>query len=187
LLVVLTVGVVVLGGCGGQGRYPQAFGGPATRVTTTTTEPLPPIVHSVPLLALAKRALGVSETCFVSNPQNVRVVALTEKAAANLEAGNGGGQTQRPKYVIDLEGRFDCRGGDTNDGMPSASTSSTAPTVLPVSNMIVEVGNPESPQPLAAFLNMGFPTLSTLGRVYDLDPYIASLGGKGFPTKMVSG
>jgi hypothetical protein len=69
-------------------RAPTA--GPTTRATQSAQSKLPAVVNGVPLLDLAKHALGASEGYSVLKPTEVRMVIATE-AAVSQQAGQSEG------------------------------------------------------------------------------------------------
>jgi hypothetical protein len=163
---------------------------PGAGSTTSTTRParsrLPAVVNGLPLLELAKHALGASEGYSVVKPTQVRVVVATEAALLQL-AGHSGGTTS-PQYIITLHGRFTSISGDASPAVPpGASTTTTAPHTAPLTTMVllVPMANGEGTTGIA--VGVGDPDLATLGRVYDLDPYVASLAGVSVPVGPLPG
>ena len=138
---------------------------------------LPASVRGVPMLELAKHALGAAEAYSVSKPFNVRAV-ITTQAALYAQVTTAGGSTD-PEYVVTLRGRFTC--GYSATAMP-ASTTTTNPSSVHVSTMVLQL-----PIPLAygatkgIAVGVGTPDLAKLGNGYDLDPYIRSLAGMRVP------
>jgi len=144
---------------------------------------LPAVVDGVPLLDLARLALGAAEAYGVTRPAGVRAVVTTQTAldAQWPTAPEAAG----PAYVVVLHGRFDC--GSCGTALPT-STTTTDPSPVPVSTMVLEL-----PLPLAAgattgvAVGVGAPPLAQLGRVYDLDPYLRSLAGASVTVGPVPG
>jgi hypothetical protein len=144
---------------------------------------LPASVRSVPMLELAKHALGAAEAYSVSKPFNVRAV-ITTQAALNAQVPTAGGSTD-PEYVVTLRGRFTC--GYCGKAMP-ASTTTTNPSTVHVSTMVLQL-----PIPLAngatkgIAVGVGTPNLAKLGHTYNLDRYVKSLAGVMVPIGPVPG
>jgi hypothetical protein len=133
------------------------------------------VVNGVPLLDLAKHALGASEGYSVMKPTQVRLVIATE-AALLQQAGQSGGTTS-PQYIITLHGRFTPISGGTAAVPPGASTTTTAPHIVPLTTMVLMVPMANGEGTTGIAVGVGDPDLATLGSVYDLDPYVASLAG----------
>lgn len=135
------------------------------------------MVNGVPLLDLAKHALGAAEAYSVSKPLHVRAV-ITTQAALYAQVPESGGATGA-EYVVTLRGRFTC--GSCGTATPT-STTTTDPSSVQVSTMVLQL-----PIPLAkagttgAAVGVGAPDMAKLGNVYDLDPYIRSLAGAPVP------
>jgi hypothetical protein len=150
---------------------------PRHKGTAKSSQPLPPIVNGVPLLDLAKHALGAAEAYGVSKPLNVRAV-ITTQAALYAQVPVAGGATE-PEYVVSLRGRFSC--GYCGTAIPT-STTTTDPSTVRISTMVLQL-----PIPLASgattgvAVGVGTPDLAKLGHIYDLDPYIKSLAGVSVP------
>jgi hypothetical protein len=179
LLVAITVGVVVLGGCGGRGVARYGFGGPATPVTTTTTETLPPTVDGIPFLTLAKDAVGEAEAYSVNKPQDVRMVLTTAATLCHLMKGMGTGCTDASEYLISLRGRFTCGMSCGQDVPANVTTTSTSPPHI--TTMYLAEPASHSAGILGGAFGVAGPNLSTLGHVYDLDPYVKALAGTKVP------
>lgn len=153
----------------------------AKAVVSPVSRPLPPVVNGVPLLDLAKHALGAAEGYSVKKPTQVRVVIATEAALSLQLAGQSGGSTS-PQYLITLQGRFTPVGGDTTVAVsPGASTTTTAPRTVPLTTMVLLVPMANGEGTSGIGVGVGDPNLATLGRVYDLDPYVKSLAGVSVP------
>jgi hypothetical protein len=154
--------------------------GSTTSATQSAQSKLPAVVNGVPLLDLATHALGASEGYSVMNPTQVRAVISTEATLLH-QAGQSGGTTS-PQYVVTLHGRFTPIGGGTTAAvLPGGSTTTTAPHAVPITTMVllVPMSNGEGTSGIA--VGVGDPDLATLGSVYDLDPYVASLAGVSVP------
>ena len=113
---------------------------PKHKGTAKSSQPLPPIVNDVPVLDLAKHALGAAEAYGVSKPFNVRAVVTTQ-AALYAQVPAGGGATE-PEYVVTLQGRFSC--GYCGTATPP-STTTTDPSTVRISTMVLQL-----PIPLAS-------------------------------------
>jgi hypothetical protein len=144
---------------------------------------LPATVKGVPMLELAKHALGAAEAYSVSKPFNVRVV-ITTQAALYAQVPTAGG-SRDPEYVVTLRGRFTC--GYCGAAMPT-STTTTNPSTVRISTMVLEL-----PIPLASgattgvAVGVGTPDLAKLGHTYNLDRYVKSLAGVKVPIGPVPG
>jgi hypothetical protein len=150
---------------------------PAKPDFTAQSRPLPAIVNGVPLLDLAKHALGAAEAYGVSKPFNVQAVVTTE-AALHAQFSVAGGATE-PEYVVTLHGRFSC--GYCGTDIPP-STTTTDSSAVRVSTMVLELPIPlPSGATTGIAVGVGTPDLAKLGHVYDLDPYIKSLAGVSVP------
>ena len=139
---------------------------------------LPAVVDGVPLLALAKHALGAAEEYSVSKPSNVRVVVATHSVLSKPESQSVGPIV--PEYIITLQGRFTCGLCDTAE-VPSRTTT---PGRVAISAMEIEVPTSNLTATIGLYVGdtgLGDPDVSKMGRVYDLDPYIASLAGVPVP------
>lgn len=149
-----------------------------TNSEAPTTRPLPDVVDGVPLLALAKKALGAAEAYGVPAPADVRAVRSTEAAVARSMPTLGGTGHPGSFYFVTLRGHFTC-------GSCGTSTAGLDPTTtvrlsgVPISTMVLEVQIGGATNGVA--VGVGDPDLSDLGRIYDLDPYVASLGGMPVP------
>ena len=156
---------------------------PKHKVTAKSSQPLPPIVNDVPVLDLAKHALGAAEAYGVSKPFNVRAVVTTQAALyAQVPAGGG---APEPEYVVAFQGRFSC--GYCGTASPS-STTTTDPSTVRISTMVLELPSPlASGATTGVAVGVGTPDLAKLGHIYDLDPYIKSLAGVSVPTGPVPG
>jgi hypothetical protein len=136
------------------------------------------MVNGVPLLDLAKHALGAAEAYSVSKPVNVRAV-MTTQAALYTQALYSGlqlpGGAASPEYVVTLRGRFTC--GSCGTATPT-STTTTDPSSVRVSTMVLQLPVPlTSGDTNGVAVGVGTPNMAKLGRVYDLDPYLKSLAG----------
>jgi hypothetical protein len=183
LAVLVTLVAVVLGGCGGQG--PTRHVGPgrpvpyANRVPTTTTEPFSPKVDGLRLHELAEQALSESEVYGVSRPENARVVVATPIQVLGLVGEEDGSQSpafQSQEYIVALQGRFNLISACANIPADAVPASTTETSVTPVANMVIAVPTPDAfSNAYPIYVGLDDPDLSTLGHVYDLDRYIASL------------
>jgi len=144
---------------------------------------LPAVVDGVPLLDLAKHAIGAADAYGVTTPVQVRAVVTTQAALAAL-VGTGGDGTG-PEYVIELQGRFSCGSCDTTGATaspPSVATTTTTPAPVPVTSMVLEVPVQSGGGSTTGIaVGVGGPKLAALGRAYDLDPYVMSLAGVAVP------
>jgi hypothetical protein len=179
LVTVLAVAGVVAGGCGGQGVPRYGFGGPAIRVTTTTTEPLSTTVNGIPLMALAQDALGAAAGYSVNRAEDVRMVLTTAARLCHLMKDEGGTCTDTPEYLISLRGGFACGMSCGQDVGTNTTTASTSPPGS--TTMYVAVPTFDSDEVLGEAVGVAGPNLSTLGRVYDLDPYVKALARTHVP------
>jgi len=173
---VLSVGIVALlaAACSQTALEPKQKVKPTAK---SVSQPLPAVVNGVPLLDLAKHALGAAEAYSVSKPVNVRAV-LTTQAALYAQVPTAGGATG-PEYVVMLQGRFTC---GSCGRATLTSTTSTDPVSVRVSSMVLELSNPlTSGATKGVAVGVGSPDMAKLGRVYDLDPYIKSLAGVSVP------
>ena len=92
----------------------------AKPTVTRVNQPLPAMVNGVPLLDLAKHALGAAEAYSVSKPVNVRVVVTTQAALyAQVPAAGGADRARvrsaaaRPIYLrIVRQGHSDLNDDD---------------------------------------------------------------------------
>ena len=140
-------------------------------------------VNGVPLLDLAKRALGAAEAYSVSKPTNVRAVVTTQ--AALYEQVPVAGGAAKPEIAVTLRGRFSC--GYCGTAMPT-STASTDLSTVHISTMVLQLPIPLVPGATTGVaVGVGTPALAKLGHIYDLDPYIASLAGVPVPIGPVPG
>jgi hypothetical protein len=137
---------------------------------------LPAIVNGVPLLDLAKHALGAAEGYGVSTPVNVQAVVTTRLALQTQFSVAGG--SSAPEYVVALQGRFSC--GTCGTAVPM-STTTTDPSSVRVSTMVLELPLPLTNGTTGIAVGIGTPDMTKLGEVYDLDPYIKSLAGVTIP------
>jgi hypothetical protein len=144
-------------------------------VIAKSSQPLPPIVDGVPLLDLAKHALGAAEGYSVSKPTHVRVVVSTQAALYRLVSQSGG--SIAPEYIIKIQGRFNCGSCGTSDATVGGRTTTTAHGTARVSTMVLEVPMSNSSGATGLAVGLGDPDLTKMGKVYDLDPYIGSLAG----------
>jgi hypothetical protein len=141
---------------------------------------LPAVVNGVPLLELAKHALGAAKAYSVSKPVGVQAVVTTQAALyAQVPAAGG---AAGPEYVVVLRGRFNCGacGTDTAATAPT-STTTTDPLSVRVSTMVLQLPLPPSRGTTGIAVGVGAPNMAKLGRVYGLDPYIKSLAGVAVP------
>ena len=147
------------------------------------SQPLPAVVDGVPLLDLAKHALGAAEAYSVSKPVNVQAVLTTQAALYAQVPASGGGTG--PEYVVTLRGRFTC--GSCGRATPISITT-TDPSSVEVATMVLQL-----PVPLTGgattgvAVGVGTPDMAKLGTVYNLDPYIRSLGGVSVPVGPLPG
>lgn len=149
---------------------------PQAKPIRAVSQALPAVVNGVPLLDLAKHALGAAEAYSVSKPVDVRAVVSTEAALkAQLRVAGGANE---PEYVVVLRGRFTC--GYCGTAM-AASTTTTDPSSVPISTMVLELPMPLTSATTGIAVGVGSPNVAKLGPVYDLDPYIKSLAGVSVP------
>jgi hypothetical protein len=141
---------------------------------------LPAVLNGVPLLGLAKHALGAAEAYSVSKPFNVRAV-ITTQAALYAQVPTAGGSTD-PEYVVTLRGRFTCGAcGISTATLVPVSTTTTDPLSVHVSTMVLQLPLPLTTGTNGIAVGVGTPNMAKLGKVYDLDPYIKSLAGVTVP------
>lgn len=170
--------------CTQPASEPKPQAKPAIR---KTNQVLPAEVNGVPLLELAKHALGAAEAYSVSKPVGVQAVVTTQ--AALYSQVPVAGSANEPEYVIVLHGRFTCGpcGTSTATTAPT-STTTTDPSSVRVSTMVLQL-----PLPLASgatkgiAVGVGTPNMTKLGRVYGLDAYIKSLAGVTVPVGPLPG
>ena len=144
---------------------------------------LPASVKGVPMLELAKHALGAAEAYSVSKPFNVRAV-ITTQAALYAQVPTAGGSTD-PEYVETLRGRFTC--GYCGAAMPT-STTTTNPATVHVSTMVLELPIPlVNGATTGVAVGLGTPDIAKLGHTYNLDRYVKSLAGVKVPIGPVPG
>jgi hypothetical protein len=158
----------------------QSTSAPKPKPTPTVkslSQPLPAVVNGVPLLDLAKHALGAAEAYSVTKPVNVQVVVTTQATLyAQVPAAGGG---TGPEYVVMLRGRFTC--GSCGRATP-ISTTTTDPSSVEVSTMVLQLPIPlTSGATTGVAVGVGTPDMAELGTVYNLDPYIRSLAGVSVP------
>jgi hypothetical protein len=180
--VVVSIGIVALlaAACSHSATQPKQEAKPAVR---SISQPLPAVVNGVPLLELAKHALGASEAYSVSKPVNVRVVVISQ-AALYSQVPVAGGATGS-EYVVLLQGRFTC--GSCGTANPISATT-TDPTSVRVSPMVLQLPIPlTSRATTGVAVGVGTPDMTKLGHVYDLNPYIRSLAGASVPIGPVPG
>ena len=178
----VTFGIVALlaAACSQSATQPKPKAKPTI---ISVSQPLPAVVNGVPLLDLAKHALGAAEAYSVSKPVNVRAV-ITTQAALYAQVPAAGGATG-PEYVVLLQGRFSC--GSCGTATPT-STTTTDPSSVPVSPMVLQLPIPlTSGATTGVAVGVGTPDMAKLGQVYDLDPYIKSLAGVPVPIGPVPG
>ena len=162
--------VFVSAGCG-----PTASGSkpPLRQTPNARSRTLPASVNGVPLLDLAKRALGAAEAYSVSKPTTVRAIVTTQ-AALYAQVPFAGGSA-KPEFVVTLRGRFSC---GTCGTAISTSTASTDSSTVRVSTMVLQLPIPLVPGATTGVaVGMGTPVVAKLGHTYDLDPYIKPLAG----------
>ena len=178
--IALAVGSVALlaVACSQPASEPKPQAKPTVR---KVNQALPAVVNGVPLLDLAKHALGAAEAYSVSKPVGVRAVVTTQ-AALYAQVPAAGGATG-PEYVVVLQGHFSCGACGTSTATTApTSTTTTDPLSVPVSTMVLQL-----PLPLAdgattgVAVGVGTPNMAKLGWVYDRDPYIKSLAGVTVP------
>jgi hypothetical protein len=162
----------------------QSTSSPKPQATPTirkVDQRLPAAVNGVPLLDLAKHALGAAEAYSVSKPVGVQAVVTTQAALYSQVAAAGG--ATEPEYVVLLRGRFTCGACGTSTGTPApTSTTTTDPSTVHVSTMVLQLPlRPTEGATTGIAVGVGTPTMAKLGRVYDLDPYIRSLAGVTVP------
>lgn len=164
------------------GQTASDSGSPVRHAHRSHATLLPATVNGVPLLDLAKRALGAAEAYSVSKPMRVRAVVTTQSALYAQVPTEGGSTT--PEYVVTLSGRFTCGSCGT---ARSGSTTTVSSTVA-VSTMVLQLPIPFAPGATTGIaVGVGSPLLAKLGRVYDLDPYVKSLAGTPVPIGPVPG
>ena len=173
---VVSIGIVALlaAACSQSATQPK----PKTKPTVRSiSQALPAGVNGVPLLDLAKHALGAAEAYSVSKPVGVQAVVTTQAALyAQVPAGGGG---TGPEYVVVLQGRFSCGSCGT---ATATSTTTTNPLSVPVSTMVLQLPFPlTTGATTGVAVGVGTPDMPKLGQVYDLDPYIRSLAGVSVP------
>jgi hypothetical protein len=169
LLVALTVGAVALGGCSSlQASTSHRVTGPGC-----CSAPLPPPLHE-----LAERALGASEAYAVDDPRDVQAVVTTEATLCRLMSETGSSCTQSSVYLISLRGRFSCGACGT---MVPANATTTSTSLPPVTTMYLAVPASDTEATGGETVGIAGPNLSTLGHVYDLDPYVRALAGTHVP------
>ena len=155
---------------------------PVRHTPNAQSRSLPASVNGVPLLDLAKRALGAAEAYSVSKPTNVRAVVTTQAALYTQVPVAGGAM---PEFVVTLRGRFSC--GYCGTAMPT-STATTDPSTVRISTMVLQLPIPLAPGATTGVaVGVGTPVLDKLGHIYDLDPYITSLAGEPVPIGPVPG
>jgi hypothetical protein len=165
-------------GCGQTVSDTKAQAKPHFRAQS---RPLPAIVNNVPLLDLAKHALGAAEAYGVTKPSNVQAVVTTEAALyAQFRATEG---ATEPEYVVTLRGRFSGRCGTA---IPPSTTTTDLSSVR-VSTMVLELPLPLTNGTTGIAVGVGTPDMTKLGQVYDLDPYIKSLAGVTVPVGPLPG
>lgn len=160
--------------CSQPASQPSPQAKPTVRKASQT---LPAVVNGVPLLDLAKHALGAAEAYSVSKPVGVRAVVTTQ-AALYAQVPAAGGATG-PEYVVLLQGRFTC--GSCGTAIPT-STTTTDPSSVRISPMVLQLPIPlTSGATTGVAVGVGTPDMAKLGKVYNLDPYIKSLAGVSVP------
>ncbi len=171
---VVSVGIVALlpAACSQSASEPNPKAKPTVN---SVSRPLPAVVNGVPLLDLAKHALGAAEAYSVSKPANVRAVVTTQAALyAQVPAAVG---ATGPEYVVTLRGRFTC--GSCGTATPT-STTTTDPSSVEISTMVLELPISLTGTTGVA-VGVGTPDMAMLGSVYNLDPYMRSLAGVSVP------
>jgi hypothetical protein len=179
--IALAVGSVALlaVACSQPGSEPKPQAKPTVR---RVSQALPAVVNGVPLLDLAKHALGAAEAFSVSKPLGVRAVVTTQAALfAQVPAAGG---AIGPEYVVVLQGRFSC--GYCGTAVPT-STTTTDPSTVHISTMVLELSVPLTSGTTGLAVGVGTPDLSKLGHISNLDPYIESLAGVSVPIGPVPG
>jgi len=174
--VVVAIGIVAVlaAACSQSTSAPKPKPRPTVR---SLSQPLPAVVDGVPLLDLAKHALGTAEAYSVTKPVSVQIVVTTQSALYAQVPASGG--DTGPEYVVMLRGRFTCGSCGTATRF---STTTTDPSSTEVSTMVLQL-----PVPLASgattgvAVGVGTPDMAKLGTVYNLDPYIRSLAGVSVP------
>jgi hypothetical protein len=178
--IALAVGCVALlaAACTQPASSPRPSATPTIR---KVDQRLPPAVDGVPLLDLAKHALGAAEAYSVSKPVDVRAVVTTQ-AALYAQVPAAGGATE-PEYVVVLQGRFTCGACGTSTGTNApTSTTTTDPSTVHASTMVLQLPLRLTDGATTGIaVGVGNPNMAKLGRVYDLDPYIRSLAGVTVP------
>ena len=174
MLVSVSIVAVLAAACSQTASAPKPGGKPPIK---SVSQPLPAVVDGIPLLDLAKHALGAAEAYSVSKPVSVRA-ALTTQAALYAQVPASGGGTG-PEYVVTLRGRFNSKSFATAE---PASTTATDPSSVQVTTMVLELPIPlTSGATTGVAVGVGTPDMAMLGNVYDLDPYIRSLAGVSVP------
>ncbi len=168
---------------------PASITKPKSRpIVIESREPLPPVVNGVPLLDLAKHALGTSEAYSVVHPLKVRAVITTQAALWAQVPANAPSDASAPEYVVELQGRFNCGSCGTTTASPTPTIPTTTdPSEVRVSTMVLELPMPLSGATTGVAVGLGTHDLAKLGRVYDLDPYIGSLVGASVPNGPLPG
>lgn len=178
--IALAVGSVALlaVACSQPASEPKSQAKPTVR---KVNQALPAVVNGVPLLDLAKHALGAAEAYSVSKPVGVRAVVTTQ-VALYAEVPAAGGAT-RLEYVVVLQGRFSCGACGTSTATTApTSTTTTDPSSVRLSTMVMQLPLPlEGGATTGVAVGVGAPNMAKLGQVYDLDPYIKSLAGVTVP------
>ena len=172
----VSVGIVAVlaAACSRSASAPKPRAKPTIK---SISQPLPALVDGLPLLDLAKHALGASEAYSVFKPVSVRAVLTTQTALYAQVPASGGGTG--PEYVVTLRGRFNSKSFATAE---PASTTATDPLSVQVTTMVLELPIPlTSGSTTGVAVGVGTPDMAKLADVYDLDPYIRSLAGVSVP------
>jgi hypothetical protein len=175
-------GVLAIAGClsvlasGWGAPSASALGSQVKPVGMTNPRPLPAVVNGVPLLALARHALGAAKGYSVSKPIHVQAVVSTQADLYKQVSITGGSGSK--EYVVVLQGRFNCGYCGTAAAVP---TTTIDPATIPTSTMVLQVPDPIVAGTIGLYVGVRNPDLTRLGRVYDLDPYIKSLKGVSVP------
>ncbi len=175
----IALAVGVLGIASAACGQPASEAKPHPNPIGTRSKPLPAVVEGVPLLDLAKRALGAAKTYGVAAPVNVQVVVTTQ-AALYAQVPIAGGSTG-PEYVVVLQGRFS---GATETSPATAvpmSTTTIDASSVRFSTMMLELPLPLTNGTTGIAVGVAMPNMAELGHVYHLDPYVKSLAGIAVP------
>lgn len=149
---------------------------------TTTIRP-PDVLNGIPLRRLAELARAKAALWSERHPFNMRAAVGSDRAANALMGRDGAtynfGDPARA-YVVALDGHFACDPPECSPsfgpvgpsgGLAESSTTTTAPSAVPVSTMLLTF-DPKTLQEDGDFRLVGHDVdMYKLGRVYSLDPY----------------